>query len=210
MAQPILIVAISIAMISVSGCIGTQDSIKGGCENESMPLLIKTSFGNMPSPNPAPRILYAVWQDGEIWKIEYTVDWSSEQWTESTITGSRALDLSLYEVCGVFSVFGYYPKPGEVKKPDSSYDSLKVDLKIKSVTTLNLAGADVQELTEAVEEKLFNLPANASKPNCADGGTIHFWGQVGGRTHSSKASCDWTDEFQEFRELFGGILGNAT
>jgi hypothetical protein len=108
------------------------------------------------------------------------------------------------------SAFGYYPKPGEVKKPDSSYDSLKVDLKIKSVTTLNLAGADVQELTEAVEEKLFNLPANASKPNCADGGTIHFWGQVGGRTHSSKASCDWTDEFQEFRELFGGILGNAT
>jgi hypothetical protein len=185
--------------LGFAGCLDGSSNVEGGCPASEEPLLVGYAYGNMPSPNPPPTFVYFAWNSGEVWAIEYEAEWIAGNWSDSTMKVSQDTFIELPEICSAFSAIGRFPTLGQVERPGWEYAQTKVHYEIAGVEVKMLEADELAHLEALVRDQLSQLPRDASKPGCADGGTYSFWGRIDETTFESRASCDWTSEFESFR-----------
>ena len=182
-------------ILLLAGCAAPQEHA-GACE-VAAPLLVASATVNMADP-PAPTWTI-VWPDGttETWKADSTLRPGPA--AESTLTAHGGLGAE--RACGVAAFHGAYPGP---HWPPTGFPDLQVAME---VTPTDSGQADAAAIEGLLREAFFDLPADASVPECSDGVTRAYSAQVDGRRHHSSASCEGTPGFEAFVAALAGHLG---
>ncbi len=191
-------------LILLAGCTEPPAAMTGPCEPADL-LLVQSSASNMPTPEPSAPRWIVVWPDAEVWRLGVDLDMVPGTFNASTV--QAAAPLHLQEACGIVSFHGTFP--GSANAPwwmDSLGDSWEQHY---SVALLEVRQRDLVALQAIIEDGFFALPADASVPDCADGGTVAYTAKLQGATHQSKASCQWTEDFGAFHDAFQAWLAGT-
>ncbi len=190
-------------LMVLAGCSEAPQRHGGLCE-PVVPLLVGSGVVNGPRSSPhSPTLDWTVvWPDGRVerWGVKQTLEEGPTE--ESSVLTRGGLDPEL--ACGVAVFHGGYPGPDW---PISQFPGGPYQIQLE-FTQRQATQAGAAPLEAILRDSFFDLPADASVPDCADGITRTFSAHLDGRSHRSQAYCEGTPEFEAFVASVAAWLGD--